>query len=90
MALIIHSPSMVLTDSHLQFALGNAVQEAPIDGQMYVRENGQWVAAPQAGINGAVFVSETTPTTVATEYIWIQTGLGDGSDFTVWFNDPRE
>lgn len=46
--------------------------------------NAQTAATPKD-----VFVSEAQPATETDQFIWIQTGLGDGSDFTVWFNDPR-
>jgi len=34
-----------------------------------------------------MFVQNTQPTGITGKYLWIQTGLGAGSDFTFWFED---
>lgn len=34
-----------------------------------------------------VFIQNTQPTGISSKYIWIQTGLGAGTDFTFWFDD---
>ena len=37
-----------------------------------------------------VYVQDTAPRVAESQpYFWIETGLGDGSDFSVWFNDPN-
>ena len=37
-----------------------------------------------------VFVSDNEPAASTDQFLWIQTGLGEGGDcFTVWFNDPN-
>ncbi len=35
----------------------------------------------------AVYVQNTAPSTPPTTYVWVQTGLGAGSDWTLWFED---
>lgn len=34
-----------------------------------------------------LFIQDTDPAIVGAKYLWLQTGLGDGSDFSLWFND---
>lgn len=34
-----------------------------------------------------VFVGATAPTDLSYPLIWIETGLGTGSDFSIWFNE---
>ena len=34
-----------------------------------------------------LFIGPDAPTPPGLPYLWIQTGLGDGSDFTIWFED---
>jgi len=35
----------------------------------------------------SLFIQDTAPTSLSSKYMWIQTGLGDGTDFTVWFEN---
>lgn len=34
-----------------------------------------------------LFIQNSDPAIVGAKYLWLQTGLGDGSDFSLWFND---
>lgn len=34
-----------------------------------------------------LFIQDSDPAIVGAKYLWLQTGLGDGSDFSLWFND---
>lgn len=36
-------------------------------------------------INGAVYIQPAAPTGTPVTYLWVQTGLGAGTDFTIWF-----
>lgn len=58
--------------------------------ELYVWDTNKWVSTTGGGGDGAVYVQTTQPRTSPTSpYLWIETGLGDGDDFTVWFNDPE-
>ena len=36
---------------------------------------------------GNVFVQNAAPSSPPSAYLWVQTGLGDGTDFTFWVED---
>lgn len=64
-------------------------------GIMYVwyvdADTSQWVefegSGSADGIAGVpLFIQETSPG-ISTAHLWIQTGLGDGSDMTFWVED---
>ena len=37
----------------------------------------------------SLFIQNTAPETTSQKYIWIETGIGDGCDFSFWFTDPN-
>jgi hypothetical protein len=55
-------------------------------GIKFLRDDGTWATA--GGNSGAdVYISPTKPTGISGPYLWIQTGLGAGHDFSFWVED---
>ena len=62
--------------------------EAPTDGKQYARKDGAWAEVTGGGGTQQVFVQTTAPVvSTGTQYIWFQTGIGEGNDMTLWVED---
>lgn len=86
-------PSIEVLDTGLvkiaEFS-GNLVLGSAIDdGINKLQVNGTISATNFVSSGGElpVFIQNTQPTGITSKYIWVQTGLGAGSDFTFWFDD---
>lgn len=65
--------------------VGNSNQSVVVKGIQ-----GMNVPVSVLEVSGAaenLFVQNAAPTNAPSKFLWIQTGLGSGSDFTVWFED---
>lgn len=59
------------------------------DGVSLISKAGKPVSVDQDGKTDLLYthIGPSAPANPPNRYLWIQTGLGDGTDFTMWFED---
>lgn len=95
------TPGVILhntSDSNPYYDDGTVVQKIVLADDLATKQNtliqgsgisivGDTISATGGGGTQNLFVQNSTPGSPPSTYLWIQTGLGAGSDFTFWIED---